>query len=137
MIVDSSVWIAHQRNTPLPQVAVLRQELQQGGEVLITPSILQEVLQGARNPEQLARWEKSFAVLPLVLPAKPAEAAVQAARLYAKARWQGLTVDSPNDVLVAVIAVEHDLPVLHADQDFQTLARIEPRLQLIPTVTRL
>jgi predicted nucleic acid-binding protein len=60
------------------------------------------------------------------------ETAREAALLYARCRWQGITIRSPNDCLIAACAIEAGLPLLHADQDFGHIASIEPRLQLLP-----
>ena len=49
---------------------------------------------------------------------------------YARCRWQGLTIHSPNDCLIAACAIESDEPLLHADRAFLTLARIDNRLLL-------
>ena len=50
--------------------------------------------------------------------------------LYARCRWQGITIRSPNDCLIAACAVEAGEPLLHADRDFERIAAIEPRLRL-------
>jgi predicted nucleic acid-binding protein len=55
-----------------------------------------------------------------------------AGRLYARARWQGVTPRSPRDCLIAVTAVHTRLPLLHDDPDFEHLAGVEPKLHLIP-----
>jgi predicted nucleic acid-binding protein len=55
----------------------------------------------------------------------------QAALLYARCRWQGLTVRNPIDCVVAACALEADLPLLARDDDFVHLQRIEPALQLM------
>ena len=59
------------------------------------------------------------------------ELARNAALLYARCRWQGITIRSPNNCLIAACAIESDMPLLHADRDFLTLASIDKRLQLI------
>ena len=61
----------------------------------------------------------------------PFELARNAALLYARCRWQGITIRSPNNCLIAACAIESDMPLLHADRDFLTLASIDKRLQLI------
>lgn len=67
---------------------------------------------------------------PYVSP-DPIELARNAALLYARCRWQGITIRSLNDCLIAACAIESDMPLLHADRDFLTLASIDKRLQLI------
>ena len=55
----------------------------------------------------------------------------QAALLYARCRWQGVTVRSPMDCVVAACALEAKMPLLACDRDFAEICRIEPKLQLI------
>ena len=60
-------------------------------------------------------------------------AARDAAHLYARCRWGGVTPRSANDCLIAVLAIGATLPLLHHDRDFPAIARIDPRLSLINT----
>ena len=61
----------------------------------------------------------------------PFELARSASLLYARCRWQGITIRSPNDCLIAACAIEADVPLLQADRDFLTLALIDKRLKLL------
>ncbi|MEI6362366.1 MAG: PIN domain-containing protein [Actinomycetes bacterium] len=49
-----------------------------------------------------------------------------AAGLYRHARWSGVTVRRLVDCLIAAVAIDHDVPVLHADRDFDALSRVSP-----------
>lgn len=71
----------------------------------------QEVLQGENGPQHFLRLQE---------------------QLYARCRWQGITIRSPDDCLIAACALEAAQPLLHADRDFERIAAIEPQLQLIP-----
>jgi predicted nucleic acid-binding protein len=51
--------------------------------------------------------------------------------LYARCRWRGITIRSPNDCVIAACAIEAGDSLLHADRDFEAIAAIEPRLQLL------
>lgn len=57
---------------------------------------------------------------------------IAAAELYARARWRAITPRSPHDCLIAVTAIEEDVPLLHDDGDFEHLATVEHRLKLLP-----
>ena len=54
-----------------------------------------------------------------------------AAMLYARCRWQGLTVRSPNDCVVAAVAIASGLPLLAQDRDFKSIAHVAPALRLV------
>ncbi|HEX3836932.1 MAG TPA: PIN domain-containing protein [Steroidobacteraceae bacterium] len=64
--------------------------------------------------------------------ADPVGVHIAAGRLYASARWQGVTPRSPNDCVVAAVAVEARMPLLHDDKDFEQLAAVETRLRVVP-----
>ncbi len=101
-------------------------------DALYLPSVvLQEVLQGARNASDFVRLQSQMDHLPVFEPEDVHELHRQAALLYARCRWQGLTVRSPIDCVVAACALEADMPLLARDRDFAAIAQIEPQLKLI------
>ena len=51
--------------------------------------------------------------------------------LYARCRWQGLAVRSPNDCVVAAVAIASGLPLLAQDRDFESIAHVAPALRLV------
>lgn len=51
-----------------------------------------------------------------------------AGALYARCRWAGITPRSPHACLIAQLAVEHGVPLLHDDRDFEAIAGVETRL---------
>ena len=125
-LVDSTVWIDWLRRRETPATTALAQLLEQG-TAWVAPVILQEILQGARNTQQLSRLESLFS--DLMCADHPVACHIEAARLYARCRWQGITPRSPHDCLIAATAVHHELPLLHDDRDFIQLASCLPRLQ--------
>jgi hypothetical protein len=133
MLVDSSVWIPFLRGDPTPAVGLLVATLQRGEAVWLAPPILQEVLQGAENAERFARWDRVLGELPLLTQADARTTARQAALLYARCRWAGVTPRSANDCLIAVHAISHGVPLLQNDRDFPAIARVEPALVLVAT----
>jgi len=56
---------------------------------------------------------------------------MRAGELYARLRWQGVTVRSPHDCLIAALAVEHEMALLTLDRDFPAIGIIEPGLVLV------
>ena len=89
MLVDSSVWIAYLRGDNLVEVTLLTEAMEQGEPVWLAPTILQEVLQGADNPDRFTRWDRVLGELPMVIAPDTREAARSAAHLYARCRWGG------------------------------------------------
>lgn len=130
MIADSSAWIELLRGRRSAVARRLESVLQAGEEVLMPDVVLQEILQGARDPHQFVRLAEQLETVRPFQPNAPRETARLAAWLYAQCRWRGLTVRSPNDCVIAACAVEADSLLLHADRDFERIASIEPRLRL-------
>lgn len=131
VLVDTTVWVDLLRNRDTGPVAGLKRLLR-AGEAAVAPVVLQELLQGASSPESFERLRAHFTALPLFKPKRDAGTHVAAAALYARCRWKGFTPRSPHDCLIAQLAVEYKVPLLHDDRDFESLARTEPKLKLIP-----
>ncbi len=131
MIVDSSIWVDFVGRRPGRAARSLHSFLANGGRVFLTSVVLQEVLQGARDAAQLVSLNRMLAAFPLCEPADARVAAQEAGALYARCRWQGVTIRSPNDCLIAVVAMEFRQPVMTLDQDFALLRRLDARLQLV------
>lgn len=130
VLVDTTVWVDLLRDRNTQAVARLRRLLATG-DAAIAPVILQELLQGASNPQAFERLRAHFSALPLLAPRREAATHVAAAALYARCRWKGITPRSPHDCLIAELAIEYKVSLLHDDRDFELLARVEPRLKLI------
>lgn len=131
ILVDSTVWIDLLRNRESIPVSQLR-KLLDAGEATVAPVIVQEVLQGAADATGFGKLYKYFGAMPMSGVNNAIELHVYAARLYARARWQGITPRSPHDCLIAATAVEEGVPLLHDDRDFENLAQVESKLKLIP-----
>lgn len=98
--------------------------LSEGLEIALTPIVVQEVLQGARE-EQEWRKLRSYLLTQVILsPHDPMATHVAAARIYYDCRRRGLTVRSTLDCVVAQIAIEHDVPLLHDDRDYEAIAQV-------------
>jgi predicted nucleic acid-binding protein len=129
MIADSSAWIDFLRGTP-SRAGRRLQEILRAGEILLLPDVvLQEVLQGARDPGHFMRLQEQLGEVRPFVPRDPRGLAELGAWVYAQCRWQGISLRSPNDALIAACAIESGEPLLHADVDFDRIASVEPRLR--------
>ena len=131
-LVDTSVWVGYLRGNATPQVRTLRRLLEGDQIVGVAPIILQEVLQGADSDERFEKWCKYFAGLCCYVPRDPVASCIEAARMYQLCRRAGKTPRSSNDCLIARIAVEYSLVLLHDDRDFEAIAAVTPDLRLYP-----
>ena len=67
---------------------------------------------------------------PFYHPRDPVESYREAALIYFRCRRAGVTVRSAIDCLIARIAIEHEVIVLHDDRDFENMAGVIPELIL-------
>ena len=121
ILVDSSVWIDHLRDTVTEQVSQLR-SLMSGEEFVVGDLVLREVSQGLRSDAEARLVEEAlreFEVLPLV----DAELAVKAAASYRFLRGLGFTVRRTIDLLIATFCIERGHSLLHGDRDFTPMQR--------------
>ena len=123
-LVDTSVWVDFFKASPTPPVERLKALLTAGTEVGLTATILQEILQGTADDRQFAKYRSYFETQPIYLPKDPIETAITAARIYFDCRRRGITVRSSNDCLIAQTAVEHNLVLLHNDEDFRRISGV-------------
>lgn len=130
ILVDSTVWIDLLRGRVSLQTARLRKLLERG-EAAAAPVIVQEVLQGAVDQAAFAKLRDYFTAIPLAGTNRIVELYAAAAELYARARWRAITSRSSHDCLIAVIAMEAGMALLHDDRDFERLGNVEPKLKLV------
>jgi hypothetical protein len=48
---------------------------------------------------------------------------IRAAEVYRSLRKRGVTIRKPVDCMIASVATEHDIPLLHNDRDFDYIAK--------------
>jgi len=119
-IVDTTVWIDFFRGDSTPEVEILQHMLNAGEDICICGVILTEVLQGIRedadHSEVLSRFE-DFIFLPM-----HHRTFVDAAQLYRSLRRKGVTIRNSVDCMIAAVAIEHDISLLHHDRDYEAIA---------------
>ncbi len=121
LIVDTSVWVNCFRGVQNSQTKLVADLLSNTNSVAITPTILQEALQGIREDSQFTRVRDNLLAC-VLLQLDPVEAAIEAAQLYRTLRKKGVTIRKSNDCLIAQYALLYDLPILHNDSDFEQIA---------------
>jgi predicted nucleic acid-binding protein len=131
VILDTSAWIEFLRVTGTRADLELRRAFKNASPVWIPEVVYREVLQGASNTQHFMRLQAALDELSLYASPDPFELARSASLLYARCRWQGITIRSPNDCLIAACAIEADVPLLQADRDFLILALVDKRLKLL------
>lgn len=130
IVADTSAWIELFRATGSAVDRTLSRRLETDEEVVVTEVVVMEVLAGARSPRRLEALRSGLLEFP-VLPLHGLPDYEAAAELYRDCRRAGETIRELTDCLVAVPAIRAGASVLHADRDFEVLARHTP-LRLEP-----
>lgn len=131
VLVDTSVWIGLFRRRETASTTRLRRILEEQGPIAVTPVIVQEILQGAADEQEFVLLDRYFSTQRQLLCENVLRTHRAAARLYFDCRRQGFTPRSTIDCLIAQIAVEHGVALLHDDRDFEHIAKAAPRLKLV------
>jgi hypothetical protein len=84
--------------------------------------VYQELLQGARNEREYALLSEYLNTVPFYDMQHGKRSFENAAALYITCRKKGITIRSTVDVLIAGIAIENDVYLLHDDSDFTIIA---------------
>jgi len=121
LLVDTTVWIDFFADRPEPHVMALQKLIENDEDICICGVILAEVLQGIRSDTDYRKTKDYFDVL-ILLPMRQI-AFVRAAELYRSLRKKGITIRKSVDCMIASVAIEHDLPLLHNDRDFDQIAK--------------
>ena len=119
ILVDTSAWVEFLRDTGSAVCDEVDRLL--AGDIATCDPIRMEVLAGARDESHL-RQLRGLLARATVLPTDPG-AYESAAAMYRTCRRSGETVRRLIDCLIGAVAVEHEVPLLHADSDFATLER--------------
>jgi hypothetical protein len=126
-LLDTSVFIARERGRPLAELP------DRVAISVVTIGELQLGVLAATDPELRARRADTLALARTADPIPISEATMVAwARLVADCRAAG--IQRPvrlTDALIAATAIEHGLPVVTQDDDFDTIATAHPQLDVM------
>lgn len=128
IVVDTSAWIEFLRDTG--SAVCTRVDELLAGNIATCDPVRMEVLAGARDAEHLGDLRRLLARA-AVLPTTPVDYE-RAAGLYRTCRRNGETVRRLIDCLIAAVTVRAGASLLHADADFEVLARHTPLRTELP-----
>ena len=121
VLVDTTVWIDLFADRSEPHVAALQELIENEEDLCLCGVILAEVLQGIRSDADYIKTKDYLDDL-IFLPMQQATF-VRAAEVYRSLRKRGLTIRKSVDCMIASVAIEHDIRLLHNDRDFDAIAK--------------
>ena len=116
VLVDTTVWIDLFVGRQSPPVDALEVLIHDQDDLCVCGVILTEVLQGIRRERQYRTIRERFDSL-VFLPMSQGTF-VRAAEIYRLLRRKGITVRRSTDCMIAAVATEHEVLLLHNDCDF-------------------
>ncbi|GJL66277.1 MAG: twitching motility protein PilT [Nitrospirales bacterium] len=129
-LVDTSVWLDFFRNQSTQAVRKFEEILDGKIPFGITGLIYQEVLQGADSPRDFLQLQTYLGTQKFYHPVDPVRSYEKAADLYFRCRREGITIRGSIDCLIAQVAIEQKLYLLHHDRDFTKIAEVIPDLKV-------
>jgi predicted nucleic acid-binding protein len=122
-LIDTSAWVEYLRATGSPAHQAVRALLHE--DAFTTDVVVAELLMGARD-ESHARKLMAMLNRCHLVPTRPLFDFEQAAAVYRACRRGGFTPRSLAGCLVAAVAIDRSLPLLHHDEDFPRIAEHTP-----------
>ncbi len=126
ILVDTSVLINFFKGEMTPHERYFKTILERRIPFGITSVIYQEVLQGAKSEREYLYLKRYLSTQNFYHPKDPLHSYASAAHIYLLCRRKGLTVRSTIDCLIAQVAIEHNLMLLHNDRDFDAIGEVVP-----------
>lgn len=121
VLIDTSAFIEFLNHTGSPFDTGIERLIVNEEDVAIADIVLTEILQGIRDDKEYNEVKKSLLSFP-IYSLRNHDSYIAAAELYRKCRKKGITVRTIVDLLIAQIAIENDLLLLHNDKDFDSIA---------------
>ena len=121
VLVDTTAWIDFFAARSSPHVVALETLIEQREDICICGIILTEVLQGIRKDTEFRKTRDLFKTL-IFLP-MPYTIFLRSAEIYRTLRKKGITIRKSIDCMIASVALENDIPILHNDKDFSPIEK--------------
>ncbi len=121
ILVDTSVWIDYVNGNINAHTDILDAALF-AGTVAIADLIFLEVLQGFKSDKEYQQARDKLAILDQYSIFNSA-VVERCAENYRALRKKGITIRKTNDVIIATYCIDHQLPLLYTDRDFDPFVK--------------
>jgi len=121
ILIDTSAFIEFLNRTGSSFDKEIEYLINNDEELAFADITITEILQGIKDDKDFNEIKSSLTAFP-IYSLKSTDSYIAAAALYRKCRKNGLKIRSTIDLLIAQIALEHDLVLMHNDKDFQSIA---------------
>lgn len=122
ILPDTSAWVEEIRHTGSTVDRTLESLLASDADVAVTEPVIMELLAGARSKDELRATRKRMLAFPM-LRVDNLVTFERAAVISRLCRAAGEPVRNTMDCLIAAVAIREGASILHADRDFDAIAR--------------
>ncbi len=120
-VIDTSIWVNYY-NSVMDERSEIVNKLIDDDDIVILPVILQETLQGIKV-DKIFALTKELLLSYHYISIDSVYSAIMAADLYRFLRKKGITINKPNDCLIAAICIDNNIQIFHNDKDFDNIAK--------------
>ncbi len=125
ILVDTSVWIDFLNHASSDYASRLRQLIELNEEICLADIHLTEILQGITHEKIFIDIKQYLLMFPILRP-KSLDTYIYAAQISRQCLQKGNPVIKTVDTLIAAMAIEAGVELLHKDKDFDVIARYTP-----------
>ena len=133
ILLDTSVLIDYLKDTKNAATDKLDEIIDEDLPYGICDYVYQELLQGTKTEKEFKKLKEYLETLPFYYLSYGKGSFERAALLNFKCRRAGITIRSTIDLLIAEIAIENNLYLLHNDADFDNMAKKVTELKIYKT----
>ena len=130
ILVDTSVLVDYLKGSDNAKTDLFDLVLEQRLPYAITAYTYQEILQGARDESEYKTLTDYLSTQIVFFLTEKINVYEKAARMFYELRRKGRTPRSTIDILIAMVAIENDLYLLHNDKDFDKIASVVEELKI-------
>ena len=121
VVVDTTVWIDYVRGVDSPHTNALDRELLHN-QVVTGDLLIAEFLQGFHSDQEFqAATEIVNSLIYFDMLGK--DIALKSAANFRLLRKNGIKIRKTADIIIGTFCIEHDLPLLHNDRDFDPMEK--------------
>ena len=129
VLIDTSVLIPILKDVRTAETEKFEEIVEKGIPYGICNYVYQELLQGVRTENQFEILKDYLDTQRFYDLRDGRESYANAAKMFYKCQKAGITIRKGFDLIIAQIAVENNLRLLHNDKDFTQLMTVEKRLK--------
>jgi hypothetical protein len=130
ILVDTSVLVDYFKGIESRPARLFDELMENGIPYGINDFVYQELLQGSRTIDEFNTLKEYLETIPFYDLHYGKESYEKAAFLHFQCRKNGITIRSTIDLLIAEIAIENNLFLLHNDGDFDNMRKVIKELRI-------